>query len=267
MLKNVQQVYHCAGNVSFKPKQKKELFKTNVEGTANVVNACLNNSVEKLLHVSSVSALGRLRKNTIINEDMQWSEETNNSIYGESKYLGEMEVWRGIAEGLNAIIINPSVILGAYNWNNGSSEIFKTVYNEFPYYSDGITGFVDVNDVVKIMIALMESNILSERFIVNADNIAYKDLFEMIAKAFNKKSPQKTVTPFKANVVWRFAALKSLFTGKAPFITKEKASTALAKVYFNNSKLLKTLPSFQYALIQNTVERICNELKAMNHLN
>ena len=267
VLENVQQVYHCAGNVSFNPKRKSEVFKTNVEGTANVVNACLNNNVEKLLHVSSVSALGRMRQNTMINEDMQWSEETNNSGYGESKFLGEMEVWRGVAEGLNAVIINPSIILGAYNWNNGSTEIFKTVHNEFPYYSDGVTGFVDVNDVVKIMIELMESDISTERFVVNADNVPYKNLFEMIAKSFNKKSPQKNVTPFMAIIVWRFAALKSLFTGKAPFITKETASTALAKVYFDNSKLLKAIPSFQYTSIQNTVERICNELKTMNHLN
>lgn len=152
IFENVQQVYHCAGIVSFNPKQKNDLFKTNVEGTANIVNACLNNNVEKLLHVSSVSAIGRMRQNTLINEDMQWSEETNNSVYGESKYLAEMEVWRGIAEGLNAVIINPSIILGASDWNKGSTEMFKTIYNEFPYYSDGVTGFVDVNDVVKIMI-------------------------------------------------------------------------------------------------------------------
>ena len=265
-LNNVDQVYHCAAKVSFNPKDKKNLFKTNIEGTANIVNACLNSGVKKLLHVSSVSAMGRIRENVIITEEMQWSEETSNSIYGESKYLAEMEVWRGITEGLNAIIVNPTIILGAGNWNKGSSEIFKTVYKEFPYYSEGITGFVDVLDVVTAMIALMNSDISAERFIINADNISYKALFDMIAAAFNKKPPHKKVTPFMAASIWRLEAIRSLFTGKAPFITKETARTALAKVRFDNSKLLKALSSFNYIPLKISVERICNELKQINHL-
>ncbi len=266
ILNDVDEVYHCAAKVSFNPKHKKELFKTNVEGTANIVNACLNTGVKKLLHVSSVSALGRLRENVIVNEAMQWSEETNNSRYGESKYLAEMEVWRGIAEGLNAVIINPTIILGAGDWNKGSSEIFKTVYKEFPYYTEGVTGFVDANDVAIIMIELMNSDISGERFIVSAENISYKNLFAMIAEAFNKKPPHKNVTPFMAASIWRLEAIRSLITGKAPFITKATARTALAKVYFDNSKLLKALPEFSYTSLKNSVERICFELKEINRL-
>ncbi len=260
ILNDVDEVYHCAGKVSFNPKAKKELFKTNVEGTANIVNACINTGVKKLLHVSSVSALGRLRENTIVTEAMQWSEETSNSVYGESKYLAEMEVWRGIGEGLNAVIINPTIILGAADWNTGSSEIFKTVYKEFPYYSEGVTGFVDVNDVATAMIILMNSNISAERFIINAESISYKHLFDMIAEAFHKKPPHKKITPFMAAVVWRAEALKSLFTGKAPFITKETVRTALAKVYFDNNKFLHAFPSFKYTPLKISVERICNKL-------
>ncbi len=266
ILSGVDEVYHCAGKVSFNPKQKIQLFKTNVEGTANIVNACLNAGVKKLLHVSSVSALGRLRENTIITEEMQWSEETSNSVYGESKYLAEMEVWRGIAEGLKAVIVNPSIILGAGDWNAGSSEIFKTVYKEFPYYSEGVTGFVDVMDVVTAMIALMNSNISAERFILSNENISYKDLFDMIAEVFHKKLPQKNVTPFMAAAVWRIEAVKSLFTGKAPFITRETARTALAKVYFDNNKLLQALPSFKYTPVKKSVERICSELMEKNNV-
>lgn len=260
ILNDVDEVYNCAGKVSFNPKHKKEVYKTNIEGTANIVNACLNTGVKKLLHVSSVSALGRLRENTIVNETMQWSEETSNSVYGESKYLGEMEVWRGIAEGLKAVIINPTIILGAGDWNKSSSEIFKTVYSEFPYYSEGVTGFVDVHDVVKAMMALMNSNISAERFIISAENISYKKLFDMIAGAFNKKPPHKKVSPFMAGLIWRLEKVRSLFTGKAPFITKETARTALAKVYFDNSKLLQALPAFNYMPLKNSVERICSEL-------
>jgi len=260
-LSDVDEVYHCAGKVSFNPKDKQELFKTNIEGTANVVNACLNTGVKKLVHVSSVSALGRIRENTSVDEGMQWSEETSNSIYGKSKYLAELEVWRGIAEGLKAVIVNPTIILGGNDWNKSSAEIFKTVYKEFPYYSEGVTGFVDVKDVVKAMITLMHSDISAQRFIISAENSSYKQLFEMIATAFNKKPPHKNVTPFLAAAVWRLEAVKSLFTGKAPFITKETAITAMAKVYFDNSKLLNTIPAFTYTPLNESVERICTELK------
>ena len=262
----IDEVYHCAGKISFNPRDKKQLFKTNVEGTANIVNAALNAGVKKLLHVSSVSALGRIREHTIVTEEMQWSEETSNSTYGESKYLAELEVRRGIAEGLAAVIVNPTIILGSGNWNTGSSEIFKTIYREFPYYSDGVTGFVDVQDVARAMIILMQSNITSEKFILSAENISYKDLFDMIAAAFHKKPPQKKITPLMADVVWRFEAIKSFITGKAPFITKETARTALAKVYFDNSKLLETIPSFNYTSLQDSVNRICKELLLINNL-
>jgi dihydroflavonol-4-reductase len=266
ILTDVDEVYHCAAIISYNPKDKKNLFKTNVEGTANIVNASLNNNVQKLLHVSSVAALGRIKENEMVTEDMQWNEETKNSVYGESKYLGELEVWRGVAEGLHAVIVNPSIILGAGDWSKGSSEIFKTIYKEFPYYSDGIAGFVDVHDVVNAIILLMNSNISAERFILNADNVAYKDLFQLIAAAFHKKAPYKKVTPFMASVIWRMEALRSLFTSKSPFITKETANAALAKVCFDNSKLLKALPSFQYTPLQQSIERICNELLKIHNI-
>ena len=137
-LNGVSQVYHCAAVVSFNPKRINELFQVNVEGTANVVNACINAGVQKLLYVSSVAALGRMREDSAIDENMHWSPKTNNSEYGKSKYLAEMEVWRGIGEGLKAVIVNPTIILGAGDWNAGSTQIFKTVYNEFPWYTGGI---------------------------------------------------------------------------------------------------------------------------------
>jgi nucleoside-diphosphate-sugar epimerase len=266
ILNGVDEVYHCAGKVSFNPKDKRELFKTNVEGTANIVNACLNNNIKKLLHVSSVAALGRIREGTLINESMQWSPETSNSVYGESKYLGETEVWRGVAEGLNTVVVNPVIILGAGDWNNGSSAIFKNIYKEFPYYSEGVTGFVDALDVVNAMIALMNSDIANERFIISNENISYKELFDLIAVAFNKKPPHKKITPLMAALVWRLEAFKSLITNKAPFITKETARTALAKVYFDNSKLLKALPPFKYTPLKNSVDRICAELLQTNNI-
>lgn len=266
ILNGVDEVYHCAGKVSFNPRDRKQLFKTNVEGTANVVNACLNNSVKKLLHVSSVSALGRIRETTVVNESMQWSPETSNSVYGESKYLGETEVWRGVEEGLNTVIVNPTIILGTGDWNSGSSAIFKNIYKEFPYYSEGITGFVDVLDVANAMIALMNSDIINERFIISNENISYKQLFYMIAAAFQKNPPHKKITPLMAALVWRLEAFKSLITRKAPFVTKETAKTALAKVYFDNTKLLKALPFFKYSPLKNSIDRICKEVLEANNI-
>ena len=265
-MNNVTHVYHCAGMVSFHPKNKRELFQVNVEGTANVVNTCFDAGVEKLLFVSSVAALGRKRENAMINETVQWSEESNNSEYGRSKFLAEMQVWRGVGEGLNAVIVNPSIILGAGNWNEGSTKIFNSVYKEFPWYTDGVSGFVDVKDVVQTMILLMQSDISSDRFIINGVNLSYKELFDLIAKNFNKKLPSGKVTPFIASLVWRLEAIKGLIKNKQPLLTKETAATAQAKVYFDNHKLLKALPAFSYTMIEKSVERICMELKEINNL-
>ena len=259
-MQDITEIYHCAGLVSFNPKDEKKLYSINVEGTANVVNAALVAGVRKFVHVSSVAALGRIRPGEMIDETMVWSEETSNSKYGHSKYLGEIEVWRGVAEGLDAVVINPSIILGAGNWDEGSTKIFKSVYNEFPWYTDGTTGFVDVEDVAIAMFQLMKSDITAEKFILSAENISYKDMFTMMAKAFDKKVPSKKVTPFIAALTWRLENIKSKFTGVAPLLTKETADTALTKVAYDNSKLLRALPAFKYKKMNDTVTEICKEL-------
>jgi nucleoside-diphosphate-sugar epimerase len=259
-MKDIEQVYHCAAIVTFNPRRKQQMFKINIEGTANVVNAALEAGVKKMVHVSSVAALGRIRENEPITELMNWTEETSNSAYGQSKFLAEMEVWRGIAEGLPAVMINPTIILGAGNWTEGSTKLFKSVYNEFPWYTDGTTGFVDVKDVAKTMMLLMESNISGQRFIVSAENKSYKQVFDIMAAAFGKKAPHKKVTPFIAAIVWRIEAVKSWFTKQDPLITKETAKTALAKVQFDNSKLFKFLPAFKYKNISETITKVCGEL-------
>jgi nucleoside-diphosphate-sugar epimerase len=260
-MKGVDQVYHCAAIVTFNPKRKQELFKVNIEGTANVVNAALDAGVKKMVHVSSVSAMGRIREDGPINEHMNWTEETSNSSYGQSKYLGEMQVWRGIGEGLDAVIVNPVVILGPGDLNSGSSRIFKTVYDEFPWYATGTSGFVDVRDVVSAMILLMNSDITAERFILSAGTRSFGDMFNMIAKAFGKKPPHKKVTRTLAKIVCRLEAIKSFFTGKDPLVTRETALTALAKVDFDNSKLKKFLPGFTYRKIEDSITDTCTILQ------
>ncbi len=260
-MKDVDQVYHCAAIVSFNPKRKEEMYKINIEGTANVVNAALDAGIKKMVYVSSVAALGRIRENELINETMNWTEETSNSAYGQSKYLAEMQVWRGIGEGLNAVMVNPVVILGAGNWNSGSSQIFKTAYDEFPWYTDGSTGFVDVKDVAKAMIALMNSDVSAERFIISAENRTYAEVFNLMANAFGKKPPHKKVTPLLAKIVWRLEAVKSFFTGRDPLLTKETAATAMTKANFDNSKLKTTLPGFTYRKIEDSINETCAALQ------
>jgi dihydroflavonol-4-reductase len=263
-MQDTDQVYHCAAIVSFNPAKKRLLHKTNIEGTANVVNACLLKGVKKLLFVSSVAALGRIREDAPINETMNWTPETSNSEYGKSKFMAEMEVWRGMGEGLNVAVINPVIILGAGNWNGGSSGIFKSAYNEFPWYTEGMSGFVDVLDVVKAMIAIMQSSLSGERFIISGSNTYYKDIFTKIASGFNKKAPHKKVTPFLAGIVWRMEAIKALFTGKDPLLTRETAKTARARVSFDNTKLLKAFPEFRYTQLDESIKRICAEMLKKN---
>lgn len=265
-MQGITHVYHCAAIVSFNKKNKAQLLKINIEGTANVVNASIDAGVKKLVHVSSVSALGRIRENETVTEEMNWTEESSNSLYGKSKYLGEMEVWRGIGEGLEAVIVNPSLILGGGDWSKGSSEIFKSVYDEFPWYTEGVTGVVDVKDVAKAMILLMNSEINKERFILNAENLSYKELFTQIATCFGKKIPHKKVTPFIAAIVWRLEAIKSKFTGKDALVTKETAGTALAKVYFDNNKFLKAMPGFAFTPVSETIKNTCADLEKKNNL-
>lgn len=258
---DVKHVYHCAAIVSFNPGKKRQLFQTNIEGTANVVNACLRANVAKLGYVSSVAALGKSKKGIAINEKNAWTENSNTSNYGKSKYLAEVEVWRGIAEGLQAVIVNPSTILGAGDWNEGSTKIFKTAFEEFPWYTEGVTGFVDVKDVANGMIQLMESDISAEKFILSAANRKFKDIFTLAANAFGKKPPSKKVTPLMALLIRYAESIKSMFSKEEPLLTKETAEAAQSVVLFDNSKLQTFLPTFTYNSIEDTISRVCQELK------
>lgn len=267
VMEGVSQVYNCAGLISFQSKDKQRLYKINVEGTANIVNAAINAGVKKMVHVSSVAALGRIRENQPVHEKMNWTPETSNSTYGHSKYLGELEVWRGVAEGMNAVIVNPVIILGPGNVEGGSTKIFRSVFNEFPWYTEGSTGFVDARDVAKAMILLMQSDISGERFLLSAGNRSYRDIFNLAAKAFNKKPPSKKVTPFIASMVWRLQALQHMFTGKLPLVTRETASAAMTKATFDNSKLKTFIPGFEYIPLEQTIRDTCSALqqKLNNH--
>jgi len=225
------EVYHTAAIVSFNSKDKKSLLETNINGTINVVNAALQKKVRKLVYVSSVAALGQTVNTEITNEESEWKETKGMSSYSFSKFEAEHEVWRGIAEGLNAVIVNPSIILGPGNWSKGSSRLFTTVYKGLKFYTKGSNGFVDVKDVAKAMIVLMESDFSGKRYILNSENIAYKQLFDWMANAFGVVPPKIKVGKFLGEILWRILAVASLFSRIPPFVTKETARTA------NNTRL------------------------------
>jgi nucleoside-diphosphate-sugar epimerase len=255
----ITMVYHCAGMVSFNPARAGQMRKINVEGTANVVNAAIAASVRKLVHVSSVSAFGRKRNGQTVREDVKWDDDANLSAYGRSKYLAEMEVWRGIAEGLDAVIVNPSIILGVGDWDKGSSAMFKNAFREFPWYTEGSTGLVDAADVAEVMTRLMDSPVTGERYIVSAEDRPYREVFSRMAKAFGKKPPHRKATPFLSGIVWRMEKLKSLFSPNDPLLTKETAETAQTHVSYDNSKLLAVLPGFRFRPLDEVIDDYCSE--------
>jgi len=256
-MEGVEEVYHSAALVSFLPGDRKKLLRSNTEGTANLVNAALEKKVRKLCHVSSIAALGRPESmSDLIDENLVWKTSKNNSIYAISKYGAEREVWRGTAEGLDAVIVNPSIILGVAGKRGGSSRILNTVWEGLRFYPPGKNGFVDVRDVVKAMILLMNSEIRNERFILNVDNIEYKKLFELIAAALGKPAPSIKVNQTLARLAWRIEKLRSMVTGIKPLITRETAHTAVQQYRYSNEKIKKEL-GFEFTPIEETIQHFC----------
>jgi dihydroflavonol-4-reductase len=256
-LDGITDIYHCAALVSFNPKRREEMLHFNAESTANIVNQALEQGIRKMVHVSSVAALGRTTNSKKeITEEEEWEESRENSAYGMSKYLAEMEVWRGIGEGLNAAIVNPGIILGEGDWDEGSARLMKVVNNEFPFYTHGITAWVDIADVVQVLYMLMHSDVEAERFILSAGNYGYKEVFTLMAEALGKKPPHIKATPFMTGLIWRWNMLKMKLFGINPVITKETAANANNTCYYNNSKLAQFFPSYNYTPLENTIKRM-----------
>jgi dihydroflavonol-4-reductase len=261
-MEGVDTVIHSAAIVSFIKKDRKDMYQVNVEGTANVVNMALEKKVRRFIHISSVAALGRTAHGGHVNEEKKWEESKVNTHYAKSKFKAELQVWRGMSEGLEAVILNPSTILGYGDWHSSSCAIFRNVYEGFKWYSPGINGFVDVEDVAKATVLLMESDISEERFIVNGDTWAFKKLQDTIADAFGKKRPHKATTPFLMAVAWRLEKLKSLFTGKRPLLTKESARVAQSQTWFENEKIRAALPGFSFTPLEDAIKKACEKYKS-----
>lgn len=253
-LKGITKVYHSAALVSFKKTDKNLMKNINVEGTRNIVDACLDHKIEKLCFVSSVAALGTPEeKEDIVSETTPWSPEDKRSGYSISKFNSELEVWRGIEEGLDAVIVNPSIILGPGQWHKGSSLLFTTVAKGMKYFTRGITGYVDVRDVSKAMVQLMDSDIKNERFLLNADNCSYEFIFKSIAKALNLPEPQKYASPLLTGIGWRLAYLKKIFLFQEPGFTRATARSSHNRTYYSNQKIKDTL-NFEFITVEDSIK-------------
>jgi nucleoside-diphosphate-sugar epimerase len=252
-------VIHSAAIVSFHRKDRARMYQVNVEGTANVVNMAMEAGVKRLVHISSIAALGRTSDGRTVNEEKKWEENKNNTHYGRSKYKAELEVWRAMAEGLNAVILNPSTILGFGDWHSGSCALFRNAYNEFGWYSPGLNGFVDVEDVARATVLMMETDITEERFIVNGDNWPFKRLLHTMADGFGKKRASRETKAWLLGLAWRLEAVKSWFGKHKPLLTKESARVAHSRTVFDSSKLLKALPEFEFKPLEQSIREACGK--------
>jgi nucleoside-diphosphate-sugar epimerase len=262
---NIEYVYHCAGFISFDPKDEKLLRKTNIEGTANIVNFCIDNKVKKLCHVSSIAALGDLAQNeTVVSEISEWNPEVYHSDYAISKYGAELEVWRGFQEGLTVVIVNPGVILGSTIWKEGSGAIFTKVKKGLLFYTKGQTGYIGVTDVVKIMIHLMNSSINGERFSLIAEHLTYENSIKTIAKYMESKSPKFYAKPWLTSFGWRIDWFLTTFLGKKRLLSKYAAYTLHSIDIYSNEKIKNPEVSgldYEFQSIDSVIKNIALEKK------
>lgn len=253
----VTRVYHCAAFVSFEPDKYHLLRKTNIEGTANIVNLCISNAIEKLCYVSSIATLGSTLNNESIDEETIWNPEDDNSVYAITKYGAEMEVWRGTQEGLDAVIVNPGVILGAGIWRYGTGSLFKKASKGLKYYTSGSVGLISVHDVILVMIQLMRSEIKNERFVLVAENWTYKNFLQALAKAVNTKPPKKLASSNLLNIGWRLDWLKHKLTGKRRQLTKHVTKALTTETHYSSDKI-KIALNYKFKAIDSSIETIGN---------
>jgi len=250
-IRGCNKIYHSAALVSFHPKDFQQLLKINREGTANIVNVCLSENIDKLCYVSSTAAIGQDTKK-ITTENTKWKNSPTTSGYSISKYSAEKEVWRGIEEGLNAVMVNPCVILGAGNWNYSSLTIFRTLRKGVKFYPPGSNAIVDARDVSEIMIKLMESDISSERYLCIGQNQSFKTLMETISSELNVKSPTIPVKRLVVTIAQKLAAFGSFFTRKKPSITSETVESLFSNHEYDNSKVCEAL-NFKFKSLEDTI--------------
>ncbi|MBI1222295.1 MAG: NAD-dependent epimerase/dehydratase family protein [Bacteroidetes bacterium] len=254
-MSGVEAVFHVAAIVSFWSKRRDELFEVNVEGTANVVDACLESEIPWMIHTSSIAAIGRDDKHPQINENSEWINTPNNSQYAISKHLAELEVWRGREEGLKASMVNPGIILGEGDWTKGSCRLLKKIADGLPYYTQSQNGYVDVIDVAKALLALYQKRIDGERFILVGESLTARDLIQTGAQVFGNKEARIEIHPWMMRIAAYVSTLISYFNKKEPLITKETAATATHTYQYATEKSKNEL-NIQYNSLESLFRRI-----------
>ncbi|MCK9411416.1 MAG: NAD-dependent epimerase/dehydratase family protein [Prolixibacteraceae bacterium] len=252
-------VIHAAAKVSFLPSDRMAMLHENVEGTANLIDVAIELKIKRFCHVSSIAALGDHDSGVPVNEAFSWKNDRQRSAYSESKFQSEMEVWRGVEEGLECVIVNPSVILGPGNWSSGSPRLFQTVAKGMKFYTSGSTGFVEVRDVSHAIVALVQSKewdkIKNQRFVLSAENLTYRELFDRIAIVLNKPKPAIRANRMLLQLGWRASKLASIFTGKEPALSRDTARSAGKVSLYDGSKIASVI-DFEYTPIEATIRDI-----------
>lgn len=262
-VEGVDFVYHAAAFVTFDPKRKHEMLEINEEGTANVVNACLEKGTKKLCYVSSIATLGSPVNGSLIDEETSWQSDEAHSAYSQSKFRAEMQVWRGIKEGLNAVMVNPGVIIGPGELSRSSGALMARIKRGMNFYTVGSTGYVDVRDVVNAMVLLMQSDISDERFVLVAENLSFQKFIVRAAEIFKSKVPRFQASPVLTGLAWRIDALVAFLLRRTPGFTRENARTSHSKSAYSSKKFQDRF-QYQFISVSESVHHVNDWLMAVN---
>ncbi len=258
----VQYVYHAAAYISFDPRELQTLLKINTEGTANIVNLCISKNVKKLCYVSTIGAIGKSTNNTDATENNEWNDQHVN-VYALAKYAAEMEVWRGTQEGLDAVIVNPGVIIGPGFWHTGSGALFVTANKGYRYYPPGGSGFVTVHDVIRMMTTLMNSEIKNERFIAVAENVTFHEILKRLTHALGKPKPTKQLKYWQLTLGCFADFIWSTITGSSRKITKSTIYSMKHRDAYANKKA-KEMLNFEFENLDPTIRFSCERFLEEN---
>ena len=256
-LEGIDTVYHCAGFVSFNSKDNKKIHHINTEGTANVVNACLEKKTKALCYVSSIATLQNPDITKNIDESVYWKSSPSASDYAISKYNGEREVWRGMEEGLSAVIVNPGIILGPGFWYQSSGKLIDTCYKGNPFYTEGSSATIDAKDVSACMIQLTEEKHFGKRFILTENNYSFKEILSETNKALGKKEPYINAGKGLLITAKWINTFSCMITGKDPIITKETITAGLEKNTFSNARRKQAI-NYQFAPLSESLKFVCD---------
>ena len=237
-MQGVDRVYHVAAKVSFAPGEQEALRRVNADGTANVVNAALEIGVDRLVHTSSMAALGRpADPDGLIDETTTWQGAPHRSAYARSKRRAELEVHRGIAEGLDATIVNPSLIFGVGGPDTNTRRIVDAVRSGWLFaVPPGGTNVVDVRDVAAGLRAAMTRGELGRRYFLGSENLTWEAFAGTLAEAFDVVSPRQTVPSWLLTVTGTLAEGVAALTRTQPFLTRSTARTASRTYRYDNSR-------------------------------